>query len=91
MASCKHCGVLFNWGRADDKWVPLVPVGEEGELDRDFSDENGVLRSSHRQVCNYIPSVNVIKLSKPVPADMILGNFAFKTEKPKRKRKAKEA
>lgn len=84
MAICRYCGIPFAWGNSGDKWLPLVPLGEEGDLDRDYQDENGALRSSHRQVCTQVggPSVRVSKLARSVKADEIIG-----PPKPKKSKK----
>jgi hypothetical protein len=71
MPMCKFCGKLFSWGyaTAEDKWVPLVPVGEEGGLDLTFQDEEGRLRASHRDICDRGgASVRVARLAKKVRA-----------------------
>lgn len=74
MPMCKFCGAAFSWGNSDGKWMTLIPVGEEGEHNRDYQDENGALRSSHAQVCirQGGPAVRVSKLAKAVPASDIL-------------------
>ena len=74
MPFCKYCGVKFAWGRSETKWVPLVPLGEEGDLDRTFQDENGQLRASHNAICQFAggATVRVSELAKPIPADQIL-------------------
>jgi hypothetical protein len=74
MPLCKYCAKPFAWGNADGKWEPLVPVGQEGDADRTYQDENGVLRASHRSVCVLVggESVRVARLAKSVPAaDML--------------------
>ena len=43
MAICKNCGSQFTWGSLDDRWVPLIPSGEEGNLPRTHVDADGVL------------------------------------------------
>jgi hypothetical protein len=74
MAVCKHCGVVFDWGRIDDGWVPLVPVAEHDGLDRTHQDENGVLRAAHYLVCTRTggPTVKVTKLKTPIKGSDIL-------------------
>ena len=74
MAMCKFCGKPFTWGNADGKWIPLVPIGEDEELDRDYQDENGALRAGHRNICVMAggPSVMVSKLVRKIPAKEIL-------------------
>ena len=73
MAICKFCGAPFQWGRSPDKWVPLVPLGEEGDLPRTFQDAEGNLRAEHRPVCTHAPAVDVVKLSMPVLAEHVFG------------------
>jgi hypothetical protein len=75
MPVCRYCGKPFAWGNAGDKWVPLVPLGEEEDLDRDYQDENGALRASHVQLCANRggPSVRVSKLARNIPAEDIIG------------------
>jgi hypothetical protein len=51
MAQCKYCQKPFQWGRTDDRWVPLVPVADQAGLELLYQDENGVLRAPHAQVC----------------------------------------
>jgi len=75
MAICKFCNVLFSWGQTTDgRFVPLIPVGDEGEVDRDYQDSDGVLRSTHRQVCTNKsgPLVRVYKLERNVKAKDVL-------------------
>lgn len=72
MPLCKFCGKPFAWGNDSGKWVPLVPPGEEGDLDRSFQDENGLLRAKHRDMCTYTPAVAVVKLAVPIPASDIV-------------------
>lgn len=74
MALCKFCGQPFAWGNADGKWTPLVPVGEEGDLDRKYQDQNGNLRASHRDVCvnQGGATVRVSLLAKAIPAGDML-------------------
>lgn len=74
MPFCKFCGEKFSWGRAEDRWVPLVPVGEEGDLLRTHQDADGQLRSEHRLICQMAggPTVSVVKLAKPIPFEQIL-------------------
>lgn len=74
MPVCKFCAQPFAWGNSDGKWVPLVPVGQDENLDRDYQDENGVLRAGHQSICTSRggPAVRVSKLAKKVPASEIL-------------------
>lgn len=70
MPMCKFCGVAFSWGHDGERWVPLVPKGEEGGLGRSYQDENGDLRAEHRAICrsNGGPSVRVVRLAKKIEA-----------------------
>lgn len=70
MPICKFCSKPFAWGFDGERWTPLVPVGEEGTLDRTYQDENGDMRASHRDICVLRggPSVNVVRLAKKIPA-----------------------
>lgn len=70
MPMCKFCGVVFSWGHDGERWVPLVPKGEEGTLDRSYQDENGDLRAEHRAICRGTggPSVRVVRLAKKIEA-----------------------
>lgn len=75
MAICKFCGVAFAWGQKDDgKYVPLVPLGEEGDLVRNYQDENGVLRAEHALVCKHKggPTVRVSRLARSVKGSDVL-------------------
>jgi len=73
MAICKFCALPFAWGRSEDGWIPLVPLGDEGTLDRAYQDENGDLRASHRLVCTNKggPAVKIQKLVRPIKAHEI--------------------
>ncbi len=76
MAMCKFCAKPFAWGQKDGGgFVPLIPVGEEGEFDRSFQDENGLLRAPHALVCIHRggPTVRVTKLARAVKAEEIIG------------------
>lgn len=75
MGMCKFCGVAMSWGQErDGKWIPLIPLGEEGDLPRTYQDENGKLRAGHRAVCTIRggPPVLVTRLAKPVAASDML-------------------
>ena len=82
MALCKSCGLLFQWGSFDGKWVPLVPITEHNGLDRTYQDEDGELRAHHSSVCTHTagPAVRVTKLAAKVKAEDILPR---KRRKPK--------
>lgn len=78
MALCKFCGVPFQWGSSDGKWVPLVPLGDEGDLPRTYQDENGKLRSEHRSICvGFGPAVRVARLARPIEAGDVLAQTFF--------------
>lgn len=94
MAICKFCAKPMQWGRADDRWVPLQPIGDEGDQPRTHMDENGVLRAAHRPFCNYASAVRVVQLSMPVQAADIMPVATKAPElvgppKPKRKYRRK--
>jgi hypothetical protein len=74
MPICKYCAKPFAWGNAEGKWVPLVPAGEEGDLDRTYQDEHGQLRAGHRAACVIAggESVRVARLAKSIPAADVL-------------------
>lgn len=76
MAMCKYCGQKFAWGNADGRWVGLVPLGEEGGLERAYQDEDGNLRAAHRLVCSGPGSVRIAKLAKPIPACSVMPSSA---------------
>lgn len=65
---CKYCGLNIDWGYADERWVTLVPIGEDSGLDRQFQDENGILRASHKQVCSFrgSESIRLSRLAKTI-------------------------
>lgn len=68
MATCKNCGEIIDWSTTEDnRWIPLVPVGQEKDGYRTHIDSNGALRALHKTVCNN--SSGIVKLqplSKPV-------------------------
>lgn len=48
MPICKFCEQPFDWAKnSHDKWVTLVPYGQEEGLLRDYQDDEGHLRSGH--------------------------------------------
>jgi hypothetical protein len=51
MPTCKHCEVSFDWSKMNDRWVPLMPIGTEGDHPRTHVDDNGQLRTLHNVVC----------------------------------------
>lgn len=78
MAICKFCGLAFAWGQKDDGgFVPLVPVGEDENLERSFQDENGVLRANHQDICTRRggPTVKIVRLAKKVKGGDIIGKW----------------
>lgn len=85
MAICKFCNAPMSWGfdEAADKWVPLVPIGDDEGMDRTFVDGDGVLRASHRAVCTNRggPSVKITKLRQPIKGSDVLPNKSTPTEK----------
>lgn len=74
MAICRYCQQPFSWGQYDDRWVPLVPVGEEAQLERGYVDQDGLLRAGHHLVCvAHGPSaVRITKLATPMQARDVL-------------------
>lgn len=75
MAICKYCQTKMNWGQINDKWVKLVPIGEDVGMDRTHQDENGVLRAQHK--CEgWTAAVQVVKLATPISASDIIGQAA---------------
>lgn len=88
MPICKFCAMPMQWGRSDEKWVPLVPLGEEGDLDRTHQDSDGNLRAEHRLICiGWTPAVSVVKLAKPIPASDIVQVPPPIDHAPRRRRK----
>lgn len=90
MPMCKFCGVPFAWGNADGKWIALIPIGEEGNHDRAYQDENGILRAGHKLVCTQVGghSVRIAVLAKAIPAKDVLPGVVIDspTAVPKKKR-----
>lgn len=65
----------MTWGvDADGRFIPLIPLGEEGDHDRDYQDADGVLRSTHRLACTRRSSalIRVYKLARNVKASEVL-------------------
>lgn len=48
MKTCEGCGLPFEWGFCDGKWVPLEPLATSVGLPRAYVDEDGELRADHR-------------------------------------------
>jgi hypothetical protein len=67
---CKYCDKPIEWGYAGDRWIALVPLGQDEGLDREFQDEKGNLRASHRQLCVFTgsESLRISRLAKIVEA-----------------------
>lgn len=67
---CKYCDAPIDWGFADGRWIAIVPIGSDTELDREYQDENGILRASHKQVCIFKgrETVRLSRLARTVPA-----------------------
>jgi len=78
MALCKYCGEPFQWGRVEDRWIPLVPTDRHDGLDRAFQDEDGVLRADHRLVCpnHGGGAVRAVRLARPVLASSLVGAWS---------------
>lgn len=51
MATCKSCGEKIEWGNDGTRFIPLVPIGEEGNHARTHVDGNGEFRVKHNSVC----------------------------------------
>lgn len=70
MPKCKYCDQTFEWGRSEDRWVPLIPVKDHDGFDRTYRDEDGELRAMHHLVCTHsgVPAVNITKLPRKVLA-----------------------
>jgi hypothetical protein len=78
MPMCKFCGKPFAWGNDGERWVPLIPVEEHAGYDRQFQDENGMLRAAHHQVCVHQggPAVRVARLAVKVPASDVIDGWS---------------
>jgi hypothetical protein len=72
MKKCKFCDAPFQWGHDGVKWLPLVPIGMDDNLDRTHQDGDGNLRALHNAICNRTPSVQVMRLPVPVPAHAVM-------------------
>lgn len=69
MAICKYCNLSFDWAHSNGKFVLLVPIGEDTELERAFIDADGVYRADHRLLCtnkNKGDTTSVVRLLKPI-------------------------
>ncbi len=68
MATCKSCGEKIEWGNDGTRFVPLVPLGEEGTHPRTHVDGNGELRVKHNSICTqpYRGAIMVKELAKPL-------------------------
>lgn len=69
MNKCRTCGDDFEWGRTEDGWVLLEPLGKDDDLPKCYMDENDVLRADHRDRHAGVPTVNVTRLYKKIPAE----------------------
>lgn len=65
MAHCKRCGMAMDWGIEGDRFIPLVPLGQDDELDKTFRDENFQLRAVHFLVCKS-KAIGLTRLASPV-------------------------
>lgn len=69
MPACKYCGVHFDWGNDGDRWIPLIPSGEESAgMEMRYVDSDGELRAPHAQICTRpgTSAVRVKKLREPI-------------------------
>lgn len=71
MPNCRSCGMPFDWGYCDDKWVLLEPTDSHDDLPRTFVDENGELRADHRDRHPGGPTVNVTRLDRKVQVEEV--------------------
>lgn len=67
---CKECGKPFQWGFCDQRWVLLEPTETHADLEKSFVDEDGVPRADHRDRHTQLPSINVTRLSRRLPAEI---------------------
>jgi hypothetical protein len=72
MATCKNCGgpMDWSWDETTKRYVPLEPVGLDGDLDKTFVTPEGELRADHRDRCRGT-TITVTRLSRRVPADPV--------------------
>lgn len=67
MSACKYCSVTFDWSKLNNRWVPLMPIGTEGNYPRTHVDDNGQLRTLHKVVCQEtVPPVRITPLAQAV-------------------------
>ena len=66
MATCKTCGEPIDWAQHEGKWVPLVPIGSEGNHPRTHIDSDCVLRVKHSAICDHKKVVTITPLKTPV-------------------------
>lgn len=73
MAQCKGCGSPMDWGydSVTQRWIPLESIETHDDLEKSFVDENGILRADHRDRHEGRSGVNVIRLDKKVPAEVL--------------------
>lgn len=78
MAICKYCNLPMQWGRVEERWVPLVPIGDDHGLERAYQDEDGNLRAAHKLVCTSPggAAIKATRLPRPVPASAIAGGWS---------------
>jgi hypothetical protein len=75
MAMCKFCGKPFQWGKTEEGWVPLEPIESHEGMDRQFQDENGILRADHRSgscINRGGPAIRAVRLARAIPASDII-------------------
>ena len=62
----------------EDRWVPLVPVGDDAALERAFQDEDGNLRAAHRLVCTSPggAAIRATRLPRPVMPSALAGAWS---------------
>jgi hypothetical protein len=67
--------------------VPLVPLGEEADLPREFQDNTGNFRASHRLICvnRGGATVRVERLAVPIEASHILPGAVVEPRRSKEK------
>lgn len=67
MTICKHCEKDMEWARLEERWIPLIPIGQENEHARTHVDNSGHLRTLHKVVCvEHHSMVQISLLAEPV-------------------------
>jgi hypothetical protein len=93
MKICEYCKAEAEWAFNDQtqRWVLLVPVGQDEGLERAFVDSDGKLRAAHREVCTNKgePRITVTKLDRPIPG-ALADNHADAISKPRRRNRNKK-